>query len=83
MVGKRCKNANDFLNLIKGKNTSIYIHELLNSDIEHAVESLGLLFDNVKAVPDIQKIHSMTVIDVNKIKCKIFSNSTQKTVVDF
>ncbi len=83
MVGKKCKNASDFLNLVKEKDTSIYIHELLNSEIEHAYESLGLLFDNVKAVPDIQKVHAMTVVDINKIECKIYSNSAQKTVVNF
>jgi hypothetical protein len=65
------------------KNTSTILDDLLISEIEHAYETLGLLFDNVKAVPDIQKMHSMTVLDINQIECKIYSNSTEKTVVNF
>ena len=83
MVGKRCKNAKDFLHLIQQKNISIITDELLISEIENGHDSLQSLFDKVKAVPDIQKVHSMTVLDVNKIECKTYLSSTQKTVVHF
>jgi hypothetical protein len=83
MAGKRCKNAKDFLHLVEQKNTSILIDQLLESEIEDAHSSLELLFDKVKPVPDIQQVHSMTVLDVDKIECKIHSFSTQKTVVHF
>jgi len=83
MAGKRCNNATDFLNLVKQKDTSIFIDELKINDIEHSREILDPLFSNVKPVPDIQKVHSMTVLDVNRIECKVYSNSTEKTIFDF
>ena len=83
MAGKRCRNAKDFVYLIQQKNSSIISDELLKSEIQHGYKDLQLLFNDAKAVPDTQKIHSMMVIDVNKIECKIYSLSTQKTVVHF
>ena len=83
MTGKRCKNAADFLNLIKQKSTSVFIDELSTNEIQDAHKTLGPLFSNVKPVPDIQKVHSMTVIDINKIECKFYSNCKEKTVVNF
>ena len=58
MAGKRCTDASDFVNLIQDRNSSILIEELLISEIEGAQKALELLFDNVKAVPNIQKVHS-------------------------
>lgn len=83
MIGKRCKNANDFVRLIEQKNTSILIEELLTSEIKHGRENLELLFDKVKAVPNIQKVHSITVVDIDKIECKVYSQCAKKTVVNF
>ncbi|CAF4475622.1 unnamed protein product, partial [Rotaria socialis] len=68
MSGKRCTNANDFTCLIQARNTPIIIEELSTSDIEDAVKNLKLLFENVKAVPNIQKLHSMTVLKTNEIE---------------
>ena len=61
----------------------IITEELLTSEIEDGHKGLQLLFENVKGVQDIQKVHSMKVLDLNKIACKIYSLSTQKTVVVF
>ncbi|CAF1437694.1 unnamed protein product [Rotaria sordida] len=83
LVGKRCRNANDFLHLIEQKNTSFVIDELSPDEIEHGRDGLGLIFNQVKAVPNIQKVHSMTVIDIHKIECKIYSYSDKKTIVNF
>ena len=83
MSGKRCTNANDFTRLIQARNTPIIIEELLTADIEDAVENLQLLFENVKAVPNIQKLHSVTVLKTNEIECKLYSNSNEKTAVHF
>jgi len=83
MAGKRCTNASDFVHLIQHKNTSIIIEELLTSEIEDTRPVLDLLFDNVKAVPNIQKIHSVNVLCPNEIECKLYSSSTEKTVVRF
>ena len=83
MAGKRCRNAKDFINLIRQRNSSIITDELSKSGIQHGLKDRQLLFNDVKAVPDIQKVHSMMVIDVNKIECKIYSLSTRKTVVHF
>ena len=75
MSGKRCKNAADCFTLIKKKNTSVFIDELLMNEIEDAHITLEQLFSNVRPVPDIQKVHSMTVIDINKVECKFYANS--------
>src|SRR4051812_15032653 len=83
MVGKQCRNAHDFVNLIEQKNTSILIDELLTSEIKHGRDGLKLIFDKVKAVPSIQKVHSMTVVDIDKIECKVYSHSEKKPVVNF
>lgn len=83
MSGKKCTNATDFTSLIQAKDTNIIIEELLTSDIEHAIRNLQLLFENAKAVPNIQKLHSITVLKTNEIECKVYSNSTEKTVVHF
>ncbi|CAF4335640.1 unnamed protein product [Rotaria sp. Silwood2] len=83
LVGKRCRNANDFLHLIKQKNTSIVIDELSPDEIEHGRDGLGLIFNQVNAVPNIQKVHSMTVVDIDKIECKIYPYSDKKTIVTF
>ena len=83
MTGKRCKNAADFLILIKQKDTSVFIDELPTNEIQDAHETFGPLFSNVRPVPGIQKVHSMTVIDINKIECKFYANSKEKTVVNF
>ena len=83
MSGKRCKNAVDFLTLIKQKTTSVFMDELLMNEIEDAHITLGQLFSNVRPVPDIQKVHSMTVIDINKIECKFYANSKEKTIINF
>ncbi|CAM4901604.1 unnamed protein product [Rotaria socialis] len=55
MAGKQCHNASDFVALIRDKKTSIIVDELLISDIEAAHEYLTSLFQDVKAVPSIQK----------------------------
>ena len=83
MSGKRCTNATDFTLLIQIRDAPIIIEELLTTDIEDAVENLQVLFENVKAVPNIQKLHSTTVLKANEIECKIYSNSTEKIVVHF
>lgn len=83
MVGKRCRNAKDFINLIQAKKGSIITEELSRGEIEEGQKDLQSLFENVKAVPDIQKTHSMKVLDLNKIECKIYSLSAQRTVVHF
>ena len=78
MSGKRCKNAVEFLTLIKQKTASVFIDELLMNEIEDAHITLGKLFSNVRPVSDIQKVHSMTVIAINKVECKFYANSKQK-----
>ncbi|CAF2062197.1 unnamed protein product, partial [Rotaria magnacalcarata] len=83
MAGKHCHNASDFVALIRDKKTSIIVDELLISDIEAAHAYLTSLFQDVKTVPSIQKVHSMTVVDVDEISCKIYSNSVKKIVVHF
>ena len=83
MSGKRCKNAVDFLTLIKQKTTSVFIDELLMNGIEDAHITLGQLFSNVRQVSDIQKVHSTTVIDINKVECKFYANSKEKTMINF
>ncbi|CAM4825614.1 unnamed protein product [Rotaria magnacalcarata] len=83
MSGKRCTNAADFTRLIQERDTPIIIEELLTTDIEDAAENLKFLFENVKAVPNIQKLHSITVLKTNEIECKVYSNSTEKTVIHF
>ncbi|CAF1424572.1 unnamed protein product [Adineta steineri] len=83
MSGKRCRNAKDFLHLIEQKNSLIIIDELSPDEIELGRDELGLVFNQVKAVPNIQKVHSINVIDIDKIECKIYSNSDKKTTVNF
>ncbi len=83
MAGKRCTNASDFVHLIQNRNTSIIIEELLINEIKGAEQALSLLFDKVKAVPNIQKVHSMTVLHPDEIECKIYSNSMEKKAFHF
>ncbi|CAF1187211.1 unnamed protein product, partial [Didymodactylos carnosus] len=83
MAGKKCKNAGDFVRLIKDKSTPIIIDELLTSEIEYAEMNLKQLFEQVKPVPNIQKVHSVIVWDVDKIECKLYSNSSKGKVVCF
>ncbi|CAM4950461.1 unnamed protein product [Rotaria socialis] len=78
MSGKRCTNAADFTRLIQARDTPIIIEELLTTDIEDAAENLKFLFENVKAVPNIQKLHSITVLKTNEIECKVYSNIQPK-----
>ncbi|CAF1529237.1 unnamed protein product [Adineta ricciae] len=67
----------------KDKNNSIIIEELLVSEIQGAQKALNLLFDNVRAVPNIQKIHSMTVVRSGEIELKIYANSAEKKAFHF
>ncbi len=83
MAGKTCRNASDFAHLIQARDTSIIIEELLVNDIKNAEKELISLFDNVKAVPNIQKIHSINVIDLDVIEYKTYSNSTEKKIFHF
>ncbi len=50
----------------------------MTSEIKHDRGDLELIFDKVKAVPNIQKVHSMTVVDIDKIECKVYSHSAKK-----
>jgi len=83
MAGKRCTSSKDFVQIIEQKSNVIVIDELSKSDINHGRDSLRVLFDEVKPVPNIQKVHSMTVIDIDKIECKVYSNSTKKNNNEF
>ena len=83
MVGKVCKNAQDFVRLISAKNTSIIVHEIVANDIENMEKKLSSLFLETQPIPEIQKLHSMTAIDVDKVECRVYSYSLQKTVVCF
>jgi len=83
MAGKKCRNASDFAHLIQARDTSIIIEELLVNDIKNAEKELISLFDNVKCVPNIQKVHSMNVIDLDVIEYKTYSNSTEKKTFHF
>ena len=71
------------LTLIKQKNTPVFIDELLMNEIEDAHITLGQLFSNARPVPEIQKVHSMIVIDINKVECKFYANSKEKTIINF
>ena len=83
MSGKRCKNTTAFLTLIKQKTTSVFIDELLINEIQDAHITRGQLFSNIRLVPNIQKVHSMTVIDINKVEYKFYADSKEKTIVNF
>ncbi|CAF2970137.1 unnamed protein product [Rotaria sp. Silwood2] len=83
MVGQKCKDAHDFVGLIKSKKTSIIVHEVVADDIENVRNKLSLLFMETKPIPEIQKIHSIAVIDANKVECKVFSFSSKKQIVRF
>ncbi|CAF1144765.1 unnamed protein product [Didymodactylos carnosus] len=53
MVGKKDKDASDFVRLIEDKNTSILTDELLNSEVEAAEQLRQSLSENVKPVPSV------------------------------
>ncbi|CAF2588410.1 unnamed protein product [Rotaria sp. Silwood2] len=57
MVGKRCENASDFVQLIRDKNIPMIVDQLLISEIDDTGENRTALYDNVKTAPNIQKIH--------------------------
>ncbi|UJR19264.1 hypothetical protein I4U23_022393 [Adineta vaga] len=65
------------------RNTSILVIELSPDEIEQGRDSLDLIFNQAKAVPQIQKVHSMTVVNIDKIECKIYSNSGKKFILNF
>lgn len=83
MVGKRCRNAKDFVSLIQQKNSPVIVNGLSGNEIEDGYNDLQLLFNSVKPVPDIQKVHSLAVLAVNKVQCKIDSTSIQRITVNF
>ena len=79
---KKCIELYDFS--YTKKNTSVPIDELLiMNKIQGARKTLRSLFFNIKSIPDIQKVHSITVIDINKVECKFYANSHEKTIVSF
>ena len=77
MTSKRCKNAANFMLLVKQKNTSLLINELSMNEIQDANNTLGSLFSGI------QKVHSMTDIDINKVECKFYANSKEKIIINF
>lgn len=83
MTEQRCRNPSEFVRLAQQKNKSVIIEKLSSTDIELAHTTVQSVFNNVKVVPDIQKLHSITMLDINKIECRIYSNSKGKRIVDF
>ena len=80
MVGETCRCAKDFIRLIKNKSTAFIIEELSTSVIKDAHVKLKNLFDSAKPIPNIQQLHSMAIIGVDELECKIYSNSAKKVI---
>ena len=53
------------------------------NEIQNAHRTLGPLFSNVKPVSCIQKVHSMTVTDINTVECKFYVTSKERIIVRF
>lgn len=83
LSGQVCRNAQDFVTIARSKTTVIHVEEILESEVEGAQEELEEMFNNVKAVPGIQKVHSVTVLDVNLIQCKHYSQSDRSFCMSF
>ena len=83
LSGQVCLNAQDFVTIARSKTTVIHVEEILESEVEGAQEELEEMFNNVKAVPGIQKVHSVTVLDVNLIQCKHYSQSDRSFCMSF
>ena len=46
-------------------------------------EELMEMYVHVKAVPDTKKVHSLTVLDVDLIECKHYSNRDKSFFMSF
>ena len=53
------------------------------NEIQIAHKTLGSLFSNDRSVPSVQKVHSTTAVDINKLECKFYANSRQKLMFNF
>jgi hypothetical protein len=83
LSGHSCRNAEEFVSIARSKTKAIHVEEIRESEIDGAREELEEMYARVKAVPGIQKVHSVTVLDVNHIECKQYSLSQESFHVSF
>ncbi|KAG8177766.1 hypothetical protein JTE90_011104 [Oedothorax gibbosus] len=79
-------NCKDFVNVAKRLCTSTTIyHEyrVHNSDIEEEKGMLDAPLENVQAIPNIHKVHSVEIISRNTVKTSLLSEDTIKSKFQF
>ena len=75
-----CRSAEDFIKFAKKKTKKIILIEITGNDIDNSKTKLENLFKTAKTVPEIQKLHSVKVIDENKLDYRYYSTCSQKKV---
>ena len=79
----KCDNAADFVNIAKAKTTAIIIDEITQQDIDKSTTQLQIFFSNTSSVKNIQKLHTIKVLQQDIIEYRLYDYSREKWTVHF
>ena len=72
---KRIQCASEFVECVQAKNTRIKIIHVMEADIENIKELLDERWAGIKAIPGTQKLHSIQVVERDKVRYAKYSQS--------
>ena len=79
----KCSNATDFVKIAKSKTKVITVEEITQQDIDKSTAQLRSFFSNTVSVKNIQKLHSVVVLQKDIIECRLYDYSSDKWTVFF
>ena len=72
---KRIQCASECVECVQAKNTRIKIIHVMEADIENIKELLDERWVGIKAIPGTQKLHSIQVVELDKVRYAKYSQS--------
>jgi hypothetical protein len=73
----------DFIKLAQKKTKKIILIQIMRSDIDSSKTKLENLFKTAKAIPETLKMHSVKVVDENKLEFRYYSTCSEKKTITY
>lgn len=80
LAGETCQSADDFIKIAMKKTNKIILIEITEKAIQNSKNTLKHIFENIKTIPEAQKMHSVKVVDKNTLEFRNYSTCSQKKI---
>ena len=83
LSGQQCQSATDLVTIAQSKTNTIEFFEIEQYHIDNSIVLMEQIFQLVKPVPEMKKIHSPRVLKNNSIEYEYYSKSSTKKIFKF